>query len=76
MERNRDSSNPSQVQYINNNGSYSNITNYSDTVNQFERVSNHPEYSSQKNPSAYHSFKNTMDIKKRNTISMFPQENF
>lgn len=74
LERNSESSNPSQVQYINNNGSYSNITNYSDTVNQYERVSNHPEYSSQNNPSAYHSFKNTMDIKNGNTISTFSQE--
>ena len=75
LERNNSSSNPSQVQYINNNGSFSNITNYSDTINQHERVSNHPEYSNQNNPSAYHSFKNTMYIKNGNTVPMPHQEN-
>ena len=76
LEKNSESSNPSQVQYINNNGSFSNITNYTDQINSHsERVSNHPEYTNQNNPSAYHSFKNTIDIKNGNTITGFPQDN-
>lgn len=67
LEKNNQSNNPSQIQYINTDSLYSDIgSNFNSTPDIIS--SNHPEYSNMNNPSHLSSYQQTIDIKNNNTI--------
>lgn len=69
LEKHKNSTNPSNIEYVNNinNNSYSNIAE-NIVNNEYTQYSHHPEYSNNNNPLHLNSYQHTINIKNTDSI--------